>query len=219
MRRRQLKWLWQRLNRLAAMQITREQLLMKLGAARAKAPIGWRLIDITVDPASASFAFALNRTRLRQIPATRRALSATHQSHRRRPRESLAILHPACRRRRSLQKPQGDLAIRPIFHHEERRIEAHIFIAFLAYCSYITLQRRLHALAPGLSARSAIEKFAAVQMIDVHVPTTDGRELVLTRYTQPEPELQLLINQLKLQLPPQPPPKITTADQPRQPLP
>ena len=65
--RRQLKWLWQRLNRLAAMQITREQLLMKLGAARAKAPIGWRLIDITVDPASASFAFALNRTRLRQI--------------------------------------------------------------------------------------------------------------------------------------------------------
>ena len=106
MRRRQLKWLWQRLNRLAAMQITREQLLMKLGAARAKAPIGWRLIDITVDPASASFAFALNRTRLRQIPATRRALSATHQSHRRRPRDSLAILHPACRRRRSLQKPQ-----------------------------------------------------------------------------------------------------------------
>ena len=78
---------------------------------------------------------------------------------------------------------KGDLAIRPIFHHEERRIEAHIFIAFLAYCSYITLQRRLHALAPGLSARSAIEKFAAVQMIDVHVPTTDGRELVLTRAT------------------------------------
>ena len=96
---------------------------------------------------------------------------------------------------------------------------SHIFIAFLAYCSYITLQRRLHALAPGLSARSAIEKFAAVQMIDVHVPTTDGRELVLTRYTQPEPELQLLINQLKFQLPPQPPPKITTADSPRLPLP
>src|SRR5271154_6056814 len=114
---------------------------------------------------------------------------------------------------------KGDLAIRPIFHHEERRIEAHIFIAFLAYCSYITLQPRLHALAPGLGARGAIEKFAAVQIIDVHVPTTDGRELVLTRYTQPEPELQLLINQLKLQLPPQPPPKITTADQPRLPLP
>src|SRR4051812_13340248 len=81
---------------------------------------------------------------------------------------------------------KGDLAIRPIFHQEERRIEAHIFIAFLAYCLYITLHRRLYALAPGLTARSALEKFAAVQMIDVHVPTTDGRELVLTRYTQPE---------------------------------
>src|SRR5215472_4308957 len=101
----------------------------------------------------------------------------------------------------------------------ERRIEAHIFIAFLAYCLYITLQRRLHALAPGLSARSALEKFAAVQMIDVHVPTTDGRELLLTRYTQPEPELQLLIGQLKFQLPPQPQPRITTSNQPRQPLP
>ena len=105
---------------------------------------------------------------------------------------------------------KGDLAIRPVFHQDERRIEAHIFIAFLAYCLQVTLQRRLHALAPGLTARSALEKFAAVQMIDVHLPTTDGRELRLTRYTQPEPELQLLIRQLKLQLPPQPPPKIAT---------
>jgi hypothetical protein len=48
-------------------------------------------------------------------------------------------------------------------------------------------------------------------MIDVHLPTTDGREIVLTRYTQPEPDLQLLINQLKLALPAQPPPKITAA--------
>src|SRR5271169_6170163 len=106
---------------------------------------------------------------------------------------------------------KGDLAIRPSFHHDESRIEAHIFIAFLAYCLQITLTRRLHALAPGLTARSALEKFAAVQMIDVHLPTTDGREIVLTRYTQPEPELQLLINQLKLTLPSQPPPKITAA--------
>ena len=93
---------------------------------------------------------------------------------------------------------------------QQRRIEAHIFIAFLVYCLQITLQRRLHALAPGLTARSALEKFAAVQMIDVHLPTTDGRELLLTRYTQPEPELRLLIQQLKLQLPPQPPPRIAT---------
>lgn len=73
---------------------------------------------------------------------------------------------------------KDDLAIRPIFHKDERRIEAHIFIAFLAYCMQITLTRRLHALAPALTARSALEKFAAVQMIDVHLPTTDGRDII-----------------------------------------
>ena len=64
-----------------------------------------------------------------------------------------------------------------------------MFVAFLAYCLYVTLGRQLKILAPGLTARSALEKFAAVQMVDVHIPTTDGRELQLTRYTQPEPEL------------------------------
>ena len=106
---------------------------------------------------------------------------------------------------------KGDLAIRPVFHQLEARIEAHIFIAFLAYCLHVTLARRLHALAPGLTPRSVLEKFAAVQMIDVHLPTTDGRELVLTRYTEPEPELNLLLNKLKLDLPAQPPPKITAS--------
>jgi hypothetical protein len=106
---------------------------------------------------------------------------------------------------------KGDLAIRPIFHQLEARVEAHIFIAFLAYCLRVTLARRLHALAPGLTPRSVFEKFAAVQMIDVHLPTTDGRELLLTRYTEPEPELKLLLKKLKLDLPAQPPPRITAA--------
>ena len=91
------------------------------------------------------------------------------------------------------------------------RDQAHVFIAFLAYCLHVTLARRLHALAPGLTPRSVLEKFAAVQMIDVHLPTTDGRELVLTRYTEPEPELSLLLKKLKLELPAQPPPKITAS--------
>src|SRR5205085_10520936 len=107
-----------------------------------------------------------------------------------------------------------DLAIRPVFHQDERRIEAHIFIAFLAYCLHVTLARRLHALAPGLTSRSVLEKFAAMQMIDVHLPTTDGRELLLTRYTEPEPELRLLLEKLKLGLPAQPPPKITAGPVP-----
>jgi hypothetical protein len=84
-------------------------------------------------------------------------------------------------------------------------------VSFLAYCLHVTLSQRLRSLAPGLTARSALEKFAAVQMIDVRLPTTDGRELILTRYTQPEPELQLLLDKLKLQLPAQSPPKISAA--------
>ena len=82
---------------------------------------------------------------------------------------------------------------------------------FLTYCLQITLTRRLHGLAPGVTARSALTKFAAVQMIDVHLPTTDGREIILTRCTEPEPELRLLIDRMKLDLPAQPPPKIAAA--------
>jgi transposase len=106
---------------------------------------------------------------------------------------------------------KSDLAIRPIFHQDQSRIEAHVFVAFLAYCLYVTLGRQLKALAPGLTARNALEKFAAVQMVDVRIPTTDGREVLLTRYTQPEQELELLLEQLKLALPAQPPPKISSA--------
>jgi hypothetical protein len=75
----------------------------------------------------------------------------------------------------------------------------------------LTFGHRLKHLAPGLTTRSVLEKFCAVQMIDVHIPTCDGRELTLTRYTQPEAELRLLLDRLKLVLPPQPPPKISVA--------
>ena len=103
---------------------------------------------------------------------------------------------------------KGDLAIRPIYHQLERRIESHIFISFLAYCLQVTLKARLKSRASGLTPRAVLEKFAAVQMLDVHLPTTDGREIVLTRYTQPEKDLKLLLQQLGLTLPEQAPPKI-----------
>jgi transposase len=105
---------------------------------------------------------------------------------------------------------KGDLALRPIYHQKEERIEAHIFVAFLAYCLHVTLGRQLRDLAPGLTPRSLLEKFSAVQMVDVHLPTSDGRQVILSRHTQPEPELDLLLRSLKLELPPQPPPKITS---------
>jgi hypothetical protein len=210
MRRRQMKWLWKRLRQLATMQISREELLMKLGAARATAPTAWRLVDIEIDKEIAAFTFSLNRKKLRKIRRREgRYLLRTNLTD-----DDPALLWQYYIQLVAVEEAfknlKGDLAIRPIFHKDAQRIEAHIFIAFLAYCLQITLTRRLHALAPGLTARSALEKFAAVQMIDVHLPTTDGREIILTRYTHPEPELQLLIGRLKLRLPPQPPPKITS---------
>jgi hypothetical protein len=218
MRRRQLKWLWKRLRELAAMEISREEMLMKLGAARARAPTGWRLVDIEMDKQSARFSYTLNRQKLRRVRQREgRYLLRTNLTE-----NDPALLWQYYTQLVAVEEAfknlKGDLAIRPIFHQQEHRVEAHIFIAFLAYCLQITLQRRLHALAPGLTARSALEKFAAVQMIDVHLPTTDGRELLLTRYTQPEPELRLLIRQLKLDLPQQPPPRIATGRLPRHPL-
>ena len=104
---------------------------------------------------------------------------------------------------------KGDLAVRPLYHQKDERIEAHIFVTFLAYCLHVTLGRRLQDLAPGLTPRSVLEKLGTMQMIDVHLPTTDGREVILTRYTQPEPDQRLLLEKLKLKLPEQPPPKIT----------
>ena len=218
MRKRQLKWLWKRLRELAAMEIPREEMLMKLGAARARAPTAWRLVDIEMDKESAMFIYILNRQKLRRIRRREgRYLLRTNLTE-----NDPALLWQYYTQLVAVEEAfknlKGDLAIRPIFHQEEHRIEAHIFIAFLAYCLQITLQRRLHALAPGLTARSTLEKFAAVQMIDVHLPTTDGREMLVTRYTQPEPELRLLIEQLKLQLPPQPPPRIATLTVPSHPL-
>jgi hypothetical protein len=210
MRRRQLKWLWKRLRQIAAMDVSRQELLMKLGAARSKAPTAWRLVDIEIDKQSAAFAFTLNRRKLRTIRRREgRYLLRTNLTD-----NDPALLWQYYIQLVAVEEAfknlKGDLAIRPIFHKDEGRIEAHIFIAFLAYAMQITLTRRLHALAPGLTARSALDKFAAVQMIDVHLPTTDGREILLSRYTHPEPELQLLISRLKLNLPPQPPPRITT---------
>jgi transposase len=209
MRRRQLKWLWKRLAQIAAMKLTREELLMKLGAARSHAPTAWRLVAVAVPKSGTTFSYRLDRNKLRQ---------ARRREGRYLLRTNLAESDPAqlwsyylqlVAVEEAFKTLKGDLAIRPIFHQQEARIEAHIFIAFLAYCLHVTLGRRLHALAPGLTPRSVLDKFAAIQMIDVHVPTTDGRELVLTRHTEPQPELRLLLDKLRLQLPAQPPPKIT----------
>jgi transposase len=211
MRRRQLKWLWARLKKLSTMKLKREELLMKLGAAKQKSPSSYRLVQVEVDKDHAAFTYRLDREKLRrQRRREGRYLLRTNLTETD-PAKLWSLYLQLVNVEEAFKNLKGDLAIRPIFHQIEKRIEAHILIAFLAYCLHVTLTERLRALAPGLTTRSALEKFAAMQMIDVHVPTTDGRELVMTRITQPEAELQLLLDKLKLQLPAQPPPKITSA--------
>jgi hypothetical protein len=216
MRRRQLKWLWKRLAKIAAMTLTREELLMKLGAARSRAPTAWRLVGIKVPNARnwangcTTFSYWLKRDKLRQARRREgRYLLRTNLTEND-PAQLWSYYLQLVTVEEAFKNLKGDLAIRPIFDQNGARVEAHIFIAFLAYCLHVTLGRRLHALAPGLSPRSAIEELSAMQMIDVHVPTMDGRALVLTRYTEPEPEQRLLLlHRLRLELPTQPPPKIT----------
>jgi hypothetical protein len=209
MRRRQLKWLWRRLAQLSKMELTRDALLMKLGSAQNKAPAAWRLIDIELAVKDGTFSYQLNRDKLRKVRRREgRYLLRTNLTETD-PVKLWNYYLQLVRVEEAFRVLKSDLAIRPIFHQEQARIEAHLFLAFLAYCLYVTLGRRLNALAPGLTSRSALEKFAAMQMVDVRIPTTDGRELSLTRYTQPEPELRLLLERLRLTLPAQPPPKIT----------
>jgi DDE family transposase len=208
MRRRQLKWLWKRLAQIAAMKLSREELLMKLGAARSHAPTAWRLIAVAVPKGGATLSYRLDRKKLRQARRREgRYLLRTNLTEND-PAQLWSYYLQLVAIEEAFKNLKGDLAIRPIFHQEETRVEAHIFIAFMAYCLHVTLGRRLHALAPGLTPRSVLEKFATIQMIDVHVPTTDGRELVLTRYTEAEPELRLLLDKFRIDLPAQPPPKI-----------
>jgi len=198
MRRRKLKWLWARLKQIAAMEnLSREELLMKLGAARAKARAAWRLIDVEVAEKDATFTFALSRDKLRK---TRR------REGRYLLRTNLCDEDPAklwkfyiqlVEIEAAFKNLKDDLQLRPIYHQLEHRIEAHIFVAFIAYCLHVTLRAKLKPLAPGLTPRAVLDKLAAIQMLDVHFPTTDGRKLILSRYTELNADQKLLVKCLK----------------------
>jgi transposase len=215
MRRRRLKKLLKRLHELQHQRLTRDELLLKLGAARKEAGRAYALVDIQIPEKDQAvtpenFTFSLNRSKLH--------LTCRREGHYLL-RSNLSGEDPAqlwqyylqlTEVEQAFKELKGDLAIRPIYHHKEARIEAHIFVAFVAYCLQVTLKQRLRALAPGLTPRAVLEKFSTIHMVDVHLPTTDGRHLILPRYTQPEPDHKILLQQLKLELPDQPPPKISS---------
>ena len=219
MRRRQLRALLKRLKELHEMKFNSPQtLLLKLGAAKGKYRAAWRLIDIALPEskshsAHVSFSFRLNRQKLREVRRREgRYLLRTNLSGRE-PAQLWQFYIQLVEIEAAFKNLKDDLQLRPICHQLQHRIEAHIFVAFIAYCLHVTLRARLRPVAAGLTPRAVLDKFATMQMLDVKFPTTDGRTLILSRYTEPDTDHKLLLEQLKLTLPPQPPPRITAGGQ------
>jgi len=216
MRRRRLKRLWARLHVLQRQRPTYETLLLKLGAAKKEAGRAWALVRVALPapPPKAErarrvdFSFTLNKAKLRQVRRREGRYLLRSNGTATDPAQLWEYYLQLVEIEAAFKSLKGDLAVRPIYHQLPARIEAHIFVAFLAYCLHVTLRAHLRPHAPGLTVRQVLDKFAAMQLLDVHFPTTDGRELIFTRHTEPEPDQQLLLAQLGWTLPPQPPPRI-----------
>lgn len=213
MRRRRLKRYWYRLKEISNQNLDRDQLLMKVGAAKKEAGRAASLVEITLPSVQQpvnpqTFRFRLCRDKLRKV---------RRQEGQYLLRSNLCAEDPALLWKyymllveveEAFKTLKMDLSVRPIYHQKDKRIEAHIFVAFLAYALQVTLKQRLKALAPGLTVRSVLEKFVSIQMIDVYLPTTDGKELLLRRFTQPDKDQLLLLSRLNLNLPEQPRPQL-----------
>jgi transposase len=216
MRRKKLARLLRKLRAMRRSCPKRDQLLMRVGAAKTDAGRAFGFVKINLPQADQevtkeTFTFQLDKARLKETE-----MRDGHYLL----RTNLVAEDPAVLWDRYVQLTQieaafkclkSDLGIRPIHHQLEHRVDAHILIAFLAYCLTVTLRHRLRMQAPGLTPRAVLEKLAGIQMLDVSFPTTDGRRLVMPRYTEPNPEQALLLHQLNLILPKQPPPRICTA--------
>jgi transposase len=215
MRRKRLARLLRKLRAMRRSLPSRDQLLLRIGAAKAEAGRAFGYVTLQMPDAEQpvtrdSFSFRVDREKLKQAELRDGYYLL---------RSNLTGGDPAVLWSRYVQLTQieavfrslkSELGIRPVYHQLEHRIDAHILIAFLAYCLQVTLKHRLMIHAPGLTAAAILEKLATVQMIDVHIPTTDGRWLILPRHTQPEAEVRMILDRLKLELPAQRPPRITT---------
>jgi transposase len=212
-RRKKLARLLRKLRAMRRSCPKRDQLLMRVGAAKTEAGRAFGFVKICLPKdgqqvTRETFTFTVDKTKLKD---------AEFRDGHYLLRTNLAAEDPAVLWQRYMQLTQieaafkclkSDLGIRPIHHQLEHRVEAHILVAFLAYCLTVTLKHRLQMHAPGLTPRAVLEKLGAIQMLDVSFPTTDGRTLTMPRYTEPEPEQAILLHQLKLNLPQQPPPRL-----------
>lgn len=214
MRRRRLKHLWRTLKELRGRKrLTRDELLMALGVARKEAGRAWGLVriqkpNVNENVNDKTFSFELDREKLRRVRRREGRYLLRSNMAGAAPETVWENYMVLTRIEQAFKDLKGDLKVRPIWHQVEKRIEAHIFVSFLAYCLHTTLRNLARGVAGGLTTAAILEKLAGLQMIDVHLPTTDGRRIVLSRYTQPERDVALLLARLKLTLPEQPPPRI-----------
>ena len=222
MRRKRLARLLRKLRAMRRSLPGRDQLLLRIGAAKKEAGRAFGFVKIRLPLAQESvtrdtFSFRVEKDKLEK---------AQQRDGHYLLRSNLTAEDPAVLWTRYVQLTQieavfrslkTDLGIRPIYHQLEHRVDAHILIAFLAYCLQVTLKNRLQIHAPGLTPTAVLEKLGTIQMIDVWIPTRDGRWLILPRYTQPAKDLQLLLEQIQLHLPSQPPPRITAPTLPSAP--
>jgi hypothetical protein len=216
-RRKLVRLLW-KLRDLRRKSPTRDQLLLRIGAARKEAGRAFGFVRILLPKEGEAvtrqtFTFQLDKDKLQKAE-----LRDGHYLLRSNlTGEEAAVLWELYLQLTQIEAAfrtlKSELGLRPIYHRLENRVEAHILVAFLAYALSVTLKQRLHALAPGLTPRAVLEKLATIQMLDVCLPTTDGRWLILPRYTQPEPDQALMLHQLNLSLPSQPPPRIKAQDE------
>jgi len=216
MRRKRLARLLRKLRAMRKSLPKRDQLLLRIGAAKKEAGRAFGLVKIRLpqkDEAVTRATFTLQTDKAK--------LKATEQRDGHYLlRSNLTGEDPAVLWTRYVQLTQiesvfrclkTELGIRPIYHQLEHRADAHVLIAFLAYCLQVTLKNRLMIHAPGLTPAAVFEKLATMQMIEVWIPMLDGRWLVLPRHTQPESDVQALLDQIRITLPSQPPPRIKSA--------
>ncbi|UJS18305.1 MAG: IS1634 family transposase [Candidatus Jettenia sp.] len=198
-RRRRLKRLWASLHELRNRKsITRDNLLMHIGALKKEAGRDFGLVRISLpkpqEPVNENtFHFSLDRERLRRTLRREGRYLLRSNMQAASPETIWETYLLLTRIEQAFKDLKGSLSLRPIWHQLERRIEAHIFVSFLAFCLHTMLRNLARGRAAGLTSEAILEKLSTIQMIDVHLPTTDGRHIVMSRYSQPDKDISLLL--------------------------
>ena len=215
MRRRRLRALVARLKELRQQKgLDRDELMLKLGQAKQKAGRAFGLVEVTVPEKAepghgASLSFRLLKPKLREVRRREGRYLLRSNMKGEDPVRLWENYLQLVEVEEAFKNLKSDLSLRPIYHSKEKRVEAHIFVAFMAYSLHVCLKGHLRKVAGGLTPRAMLEKFKAMQLVDVHLPIDGGGELVLTRRTQPNKDQRALLEGLGWELPDQPPPRIT----------